>query len=143
MGVESGRHEAIFDMDLTVLYGYSIPEVVSNVRRAIADELALGSWWWAGRMDEPDFLSRIYPMKDLPSRGMVWEMWSPPYRVAARRLPCDRAATPGAELHDSGIESDVLIGAGSENRTRTLFPEPDFESGASTSSAIPAERRQV
>lgn len=37
--VESGRHEAIFDMDLTVLYGYSIPEVVSNVRRAIADEL--------------------------------------------------------------------------------------------------------
>lgn len=39
VGVESGRHEAIFDMDLTVLYGYSIPEVVSNVRRAIADEL--------------------------------------------------------------------------------------------------------
>ena len=30
------------------------------------------------------------------------------------------------------------IGAGSENRTRTLLPEPDFESGASTSSATPA-----
>ncbi len=29
-------------------------------------------------------------------------------------------------------------GAGSENRTRTLLPEPDFESGASTSSATPA-----
>ena len=31
-----------------------------------------------------------------------------------------------------------FCGAGSENRTRTLFPEPDFESGASTSSATPA-----
>ena len=30
------------------------------------------------------------------------------------------------------------FGAGSENRTRTLLPEPDFESGASTSSATPA-----
>ena len=30
------------------------------------------------------------------------------------------------------------FGAGRENRTLTLFPEPDFESGASTSSATPA-----
>ncbi len=29
-------------------------------------------------------------------------------------------------------------GAGSENRTRTSFQKPDFESGASTSSATPA-----
>ena len=29
-------------------------------------------------------------------------------------------------------------GAGRGNRTPTLLPEPDFESGASTSSAIPA-----
>ncbi len=29
-------------------------------------------------------------------------------------------------------------GAGSENRTRTWLPIPDFESGASTSSATPA-----
>jgi hypothetical protein len=34
---------------------------------------------------------------------------------------------------------DLFIhGAGSENRTRTRLPPPDFESGASTSSAIPA-----
>ena len=29
-------------------------------------------------------------------------------------------------------------GAGRETRTLTLLPEPDFESGASTSSATPA-----
>ncbi len=33
------------------------------------------------------------------------------------------------------------VGAGSETRTRTLSPEPDFESGASTNSAIPALKR--
>ncbi len=32
----------------------------------------------------------------------------------------------------------ILDGAGRGNRTHTLLPEPDFESGASTSSAIPA-----
>ena len=31
-----------------------------------------------------------------------------------------------------------LVGAGRETRTLTLLPEPDFESGASTSSATPA-----
>ncbi len=31
-----------------------------------------------------------------------------------------------------------INGAEGENRTRTLFPKPDFESGASTSSATPA-----
>ena len=34
--------------------------------------------------------------------------------------------------------SSQISGAEGENRTRTLFPEPDFESGASTSSATPA-----
>ena len=32
----------------------------------------------------------------------------------------------------------ALAGAGRETRTLTLLPEPDFESGASTSSATPA-----
>jgi hypothetical protein len=31
-----------------------------------------------------------------------------------------------------------FLGAGGGNRTHTLLPEPDFESGASTSSATPA-----
>jgi hypothetical protein len=35
-------------------------------------------------------------------------------------------------------ESLIIIGAGKGNRTPTQFPEPDFESGASTSSATPA-----
>jgi hypothetical protein len=36
-------------------------------RRAIIDELILGPTWWAGRLEEPNFLARIYPMKELPS----------------------------------------------------------------------------
>ncbi len=32
----------------------------------------------------------------------------------------------------------AAVGAGRETRTLTLLPEPDFESGASTSSATPA-----
>ena len=35
-------------------------------------------------------------------------------------------------------ETLIGYGAGSENRTRTLSPARDFESRASTSSAIPA-----
>ncbi len=35
-------------------------------------------------------------------------------------------------------ERDCELGAGRGNRTHTLLPEPDFESGASTSSAMPA-----
>ena len=33
----------------------------------------------------------------------------------------------------------MLYGAGGRNRTDTLSPEPDFESGASTSSTTPAD----
>ena len=36
------------------------------------------------------------------------------------------------------LYSCCFIGAGRETRTLTLFPEPDFESGASTGSATPA-----
>ena len=39
---------------------------------------------------------------------------------------------------DITIETANLIGAEGETRTLTLFPEPDFESGASTSSATSA-----
>ena len=37
--VEAGQKEAIFDMDLTVEYGSSIPEIVRNVRSAVATEI--------------------------------------------------------------------------------------------------------
>jgi hypothetical protein len=38
---------------------------------------------------------------------------------------------------------EMLLGAGRGNRTPTVSLPPDFESGASTSSAIPAERRII
>jgi uncharacterized alkaline shock family protein YloU len=34
--VESGSREAILDMDMKVMYGFSIPEVVINVRHTVA-----------------------------------------------------------------------------------------------------------
>ena len=37
----------------------------------------------------------------------------------------------------------VRDGAGGRNRTDTLSPEPDFESGASTSSTTPAEESRT
>lgn len=36
-------------------------------RRNISDELHLGKFWWAGRLDELSFLSRLYRLADLPS----------------------------------------------------------------------------
>src|SRR5690606_11170448 len=48
--------------------------------------------------------------------------------------PIPRAAT--LSLHDA-----LPICAGSENRTRTGSPLPDFESGASTNFTIPAGKR--
>ncbi len=51
--------------------------------------------------------------------------------------------------NEAGIYKSVLeiifshlLGAGGENRTHTMLPLPDFESGASTSSATPAFREQ-
>lgn len=38
-----------------------------RVRRAIVDELILDGTRWSGRLEEPDFLARIYPMYELPS----------------------------------------------------------------------------
>ena len=37
--VESGKREVIFDIDLTVMYGFSIPAIVKDVREAIAKEI--------------------------------------------------------------------------------------------------------
>ncbi len=39
VGVEAGKREAILDIDLTVTYGHSIPDVVKEVREAIANEI--------------------------------------------------------------------------------------------------------
>ena len=37
--VESGKREVIFDIDLTVMYGFSIPAIVKDVREAVAREI--------------------------------------------------------------------------------------------------------
>lgn len=37
-------------------------------RRNIADELIVGKLWYHGRLNEPDFLSRLYDLKKLPSK---------------------------------------------------------------------------
>jgi hypothetical protein len=50
-------------------------------RRAIVDELILGDIYWAGRLEEPDFLARIYKLSELRSTdsrfddayGDIWQ----------------------------------------------------------------------
>ena len=37
--VEAGRRESILDINLTVTYGYSIPNIVKEVREAVAKEI--------------------------------------------------------------------------------------------------------
>lgn len=39
VGVEAGRREAILDLEMTVLYGYSIPEMVIKVRTVVAQQV--------------------------------------------------------------------------------------------------------
>jgi len=39
VGVEAGRRETILDLEMTVLYGYSIPEMVINVRKVVAQRI--------------------------------------------------------------------------------------------------------
>ena len=37
--IEAGRRESIVDINLTVMYGYSIPNIVQEVREAVAKEI--------------------------------------------------------------------------------------------------------
>jgi uncharacterized alkaline shock family protein YloU len=37
--VEAGKKEAILDIDLNIIYGFSIPNIVAEVRRKVADRL--------------------------------------------------------------------------------------------------------
>jgi hypothetical protein len=41
--------------------------ITEITRRAIIDELILGDHWWAGRLEEPAFLARIYPIHEMAS----------------------------------------------------------------------------
>ena len=39
VGVEAGRREAILEIDLRVIYGFSIPEIVVKVRQNVAQQV--------------------------------------------------------------------------------------------------------
>lgn len=41
--------------------------VTEVTRRAIIDQLIVGQHWWSGRLEEPDFLGRIYPVTEMES----------------------------------------------------------------------------
>ena len=42
-------------------------QITEITRGAILDELRLGEIWWSGRLDEPTFLARLYPLDEMPS----------------------------------------------------------------------------
>lgn len=56
-------------------------EITEVTRRAIIDRLVTGNWDWAGRLQEDDFLSRLYDLNALPSEdnrfqtaaGDIWQ----------------------------------------------------------------------
>lgn len=55
--------------------------ITEITRQAIIDDLDPGKFWWAGRLDEPAFLKRLYPLDQLPSydprfadaAGDIWQ----------------------------------------------------------------------
>jgi hypothetical protein len=47
--------------------------ITEATRRAILDELQLGESWWWGRLDEPSFLARLYPLAEMPSTDPRFE----------------------------------------------------------------------
>ena len=54
--------------------------ITEATRRAIFDSMRVGKWFWAGKLDDVEFLSRIFDLGSLPSRdsrhadmsGDVW-----------------------------------------------------------------------
>jgi AbiJ N-terminal domain 3/Helix-turn-helix domain len=56
-------------------------EITEVTRREIIDRLVAGNWAWAGRLQEDDFLSRLYDLNALPSEdnrfqtaaGDIWQ----------------------------------------------------------------------
>jgi hypothetical protein len=55
----------------------SSPHSISEVtRRNIIDEICVSNVWWAGRLDEVEFLSRLYDLEALPSGDRRVESFS-------------------------------------------------------------------
>ena len=54
--------------------------IAESTRRDIFDALTIERVAWAGRLEEPDFLSRLFDLKSLPSRdhrfdNAYWDIW--------------------------------------------------------------------
>ena len=47
---------------------YTNKEITTVTRRNITDELLVSRIWYHGRLEEPDFLNRLFDLKSLPSR---------------------------------------------------------------------------
>jgi len=48
-------------------------KITTITRRNIADELLISKLWYHGRLDEPDFLNRLFDLKSLPSRDYRYD----------------------------------------------------------------------
>lgn len=48
-------------------------KITTVTRRNIADEMQVGKHWYHGRLSEPDFLNRLFNLKDLPSRDYRYD----------------------------------------------------------------------
>ena len=48
-------------------------KITTVTRRNIADELQIGKHWYHGRLNEPDFLNRLFNLKSLPSRDYRYD----------------------------------------------------------------------
>ena len=62
--------------------GDATPQAISEItRRAIFDELIVGKFSWSGKMEESDFLARLYDLEKIPScdhrfktaSGDIWQ----------------------------------------------------------------------
>ena len=48
-------------------------KITTITRRNIADELFVSKIWYHGRLEEPDFLNRLFDLKSLPSRDYRYD----------------------------------------------------------------------
>lgn len=77
------------------------PRITEITRRKILDSISLGAWW-AGRLEEPDFLRRIYDLDKLPS-------YDPRYSSALGDIRQHRVNNP-SDWPDDWIFSDDRFG---------------------------------
>lgn len=86
--------------------------ITDVTRNAIIDELMLSGVTWAGRMEEPAFLGRLYPVNDLPS-------YDTRFRTAAEDIWQHRVNNP-EDWPDDWVFDDPRFGLASGEDERFL-----------------------